>query len=427
MKITNVKARQIIDSRGNPTVEADVILNSGVIGRAAVPSGASTGTNEAIELRDKDPKRFNGLGVLNAVKNVNGEIAQALTGMSADSQTSLDEKMLALDGTDNKGRLGANAILAVSLAAAKAAALEKKVPLYEYLNSLSPKANYAMPVPMVNIINGGKHAAGSTDIQEFMIMPVGLPTFSAAIQASAEIFAALKKVIAAHGYGTTVGDEGGFAPHVKSGNKEALDLIAEAVGKTSYKLGTDIMFALDVASSELYENGSYSLKTENKTLTSEQMADWLAELAKNYPIFSIEDGLAESDWNGWQYLTKILGDKVQLVGDDLLVTNEKFLERAINEKAGNAILVKVNQIGSLTETLKTVSMANGANWHSIISHRSGETEDTTIADLSVALGTGQIKTGSMCRTDRVAKYNQLLRIEEALGAKAPYAGKSILK
>ncbi len=427
MKIKITKARQILDSRGNPTIEADVILDSGVLGRAAVPSGASTGTNEAVELRDKDNSKYNGLGVLKAVENVNGEIAQAVRGLDASGQAELDQKMLRLDGTDNKGRLGANAILAVSLAAAKAAAIEKKLPLYEYLATLSPGSKLSLPVPMVNIINGGKHAAGSTDIQEFMIMPVGSPTFSEAIRTAAEIFASLKKVIALHGYGTTVGDEGGFAPHVKNGNKEALDLITEAVAKTSYKLGTDIVFGLDVAASELNENGKYVLKTEGKTLSSEQMAEWLAKLALDYPIFSIEDGLAESDWVGWKQLTGLVGSKLQLVGDDLLVTNTKFLDQAIKEKAGNAILVKVNQVGTLTETLKAVEMAKAAGWNAIISHRSGETEDTTIADLSVALGTGQIKTGSMSRTDRLAKYNQLLRIEEELGSKAVYAGRTIIK
>ncbi|OHA17875.1 MAG: phosphopyruvate hydratase [Candidatus Taylorbacteria bacterium RIFCSPLOWO2_02_FULL_43_11] len=426
MKIKHLKARQIIDSRGNPTVEADVVLDSGVMGRAAVPSGASTGSNEAIELRDGDKNVFDGKGVLKAVKNVNDEIAKALIGKNSENQGEIDTAMLKLDGTENKARLGANAIVAVSLAVAKASAQEKNVPFYKYLSSLAGNSSLSLPVPMVNIINGGKHAAGSTDIQEFMIMPVGLPTFGEAIRASAEIFASLKRVISAKGYGTTVGDEGGFAPHVKNGNKEALDLISEAVGRTSYKLGDNIFLALDVAASELYEKGKYVLKTENKTLTSEEMSGWLFDLASKYPIFSIEDGLAEGDWHGWIKLTEMAGQKLQLVGDDLLVTNTKFLKRAIDEKAGNTILVKLNQIGTLTETLESVAMAKTANWNAIISHRSGETEDTTIADLSVALGTGQIKTGSMCRTDRTAKYNQLLRIEEELGSRAIYAGKSIL-
>src|SRR3989338_3938962 len=376
MKIKHLKARQIIDSRGNPTVEADVVLDSGVMGRAAVPSGASTGSNEAIELRDGDKNVFDGKGVLKAVKNVNDEIAKALIGKNSENQGEIDTAMLKLDGTENKARLGANAIVAVSLAVAKASAQEKNVPFYKYLSSLAGNSSLSLPVPMVNIINGGKHAAGSTDIQEFMIMPVGLPTF---------------------------GEEGGFAPHVKNGNKEALDLISEAVGRTSYKLGDNIFLALDVAASELYEKGKYVLKTENKTLTSEEMSGWLFDLASKYPIFSIEDGLAEGDWHGWIKLTEMSGQKLQLVGDDLLVTNTKFLKRAIDEKAGNTILVKLNQIGTLTETLESVAMAKTANWNAIISHRSGETEDTTIADLSVALGTGQIKTGSMCRTDRTAK------------------------
>lgn len=428
MKIKTIKARQILDSRGTPTVEADVILESGVLGRASVPSGASTGSNEAIELRDGDSNFFDGKAVTKAVTNVENEIAKALCDMDAGSQAEIDKQMITLDGTENKGRLGANAILAVSLAVAKAESLERKIPLYEYLATLSPiKTKMSLPVPMVNIINGGKHAAGSTDIQEFMIMPVGSPTFSSGIQACAEIFQSLKKIISKHGYGTTVGDEGGFAPAVKGGHKEALDLISEAVGKTKYKLGTDIVLALDVASSELYENGKYQLKTESKAFTSEEMTGWLLDLASNYPIYSIEDGLAESDWDGWKHLTQKAENKLQLVGDDLLVTNTKFLERAIKEKAGNAILVKLNQIGTLTETLEAVSLARRANWNAIISHRSGETEDTTIADFAVALGTGQIKTGSMCRTDRTAKYNQLLRIEEQLGKKAVYAGNSILK
>jgi len=427
MNITNIHAREIIDSRGNPTVEADVTLDSGVMGRAAVPSGASTGTNEAVELRDGDAKRFVGKGVLHSVEFVNTEIAQALIGMDASMQTALDERMIALDGTENKGRIGANAILAVSLALAKAAALEKRIPLYAYLSSLATVTpTLALPLPMVNIINGGKHAAGSTDIQEFMIMPVGAKTFADAARMCAEVFHALGKVIASKGYGTTVGDEGGYAPAVREGNKEALALISEAVTKAGYELGKDIVFALDVAASELYVDGKYELKTEGRTLTSQEMSDWLITLAAEYPIVSIEDGLSEHDWDGWKYFTAQAGDKLQVVGDDLLVTNVKFLERGIAERAANAILVKLNQIGTLTETIRAVEMAHAAGWKAIISHRSGETEDTTIADLVVALGAGQIKTGSMSRTDRVAKYNQLIRIEESLGASAVFKGASAL-
>ncbi len=426
MNITNIHAREIIDSRGNPTVEADVTLDSGVMGRAAVPSGASTGTNEAVELRDGDG-RFGGKGVRHAVEFVNTEIAQALVGMDASMQTALDERMIALDGTENKGRIGANAILAVSLAAAKAVALEKRVPLYEYLASLATVTpTPTLPLPMVNIINGGKHAAGSTDIQEFMIMPIGAKTFADAARMCAEVFHALGKVIASKGYGTTVGDEGGYAPAVREGNKEALALISEAVTKAGYELGKDIVFALDVAASELYVDGKYELKTEGRTLTSQEMSDWLITLAAEYPIVSIEDGLSEHDWDGWKYFTAQAGDKLQVVGDDLLVTNVKFLERGIAERAANAILVKLNQIGTLTETIRAVEMAHAAGWKAIISHRSGETEDTTIADLVVALGAGQIKTGSMSRTDRVAKYNQLIRIEESLGASAVFKGASAL-
>lgn len=423
MNITHIHAREIIDSRGNPTVEADVTLDSGIVGRAAVPSGASTGVNEAMELRDGDMKRFGGKGVLRAVEFVNTEIASALIGMDASAQMLLDEKMIALDGTENKSRLGANAILAVSLAAAKAAALEKRIPLYEYLHSLTTtKPAFTLPLPMINIINGGKHAAGSTDIQEFMIMPVGATSFTQAVRMCAEVFHSLGKVISKKGYGTTVGDEGGYAPAVREGNKEALALISEAVVSAGYELGKDIVFALDVAASELYADGKYELKTEGRTLTSQEMADWLIALATEYPIVSIEDGLSEHDWEGWKYFTQKSNGKLQIVGDDLLVTNVKFLERGIREHAGNAILVKLNQIGTLTETIRAVEMAHAAGWKAIISHRSGETEDTTIADLVVALGTGQIKTGSMSRTDRVAKYNQLLRIEESLGTSAVFAG-----
>jgi enolase len=428
MKIHHIHARQVLDSRGNPTVEADVILENGIMGRAIAPSGASTGTHEALELRDGDKSLFGGKGVMNAVANVNGEIATTLRGRDVRDQKGLDDAMIALDGTPNKSRLGANAMLAVSLAAAKAAALDKNIPLYEHIKTLSgSRKPFTLPVPMVNIINGGQHAAGSTDIQEFMIMPIGAPTFSKAMQMCTEVFHALKKVLEEKGYGTTVGDEGGYAPAVREGNKEALALIALAVSKAGYTLGTDIALALDVASSELYENGKYVLATENKTLSSEEMAAWYADLAKEYPVVSIEDGLAEEDWSGWTKMTATLGDKIQLVGDDLLVTNTDFLARGIAEKACNSILVKLNQIGTLSETIAAVKMAEDAGFTAVISHRSGETEDTTIAHLAVGLSTGQIKTGSMCRTDRMAKYNELLRIEESLGDAAVYAGASALK
>ena len=422
MKIKTIHAREIIDSRGNPTVEADVVLDSGEFGRAAVPSGASTGSHEALELRDGDKKRYAGKGVLKAVEYVNGEIAQALVGQDASDQKNIDEIMIALDGTETKSRLGANAILAVSLANAKAAAAAKQMQLFEYVRTLSgnPK-DMLLPLPLCNIINGGKHAAGSTDIQEFMIMPVGAPTFKEAVRMMAEVFHALKKVLEEKGYGTTVGDEGGYAPQVKAGNKEALELISHAVEKAGYVLGKDIKLALDVASSELYENGTYRLATENKMLTADEVIEFYKNLATEFPIVSIEDGLAEDDWDGWKKLTAAMPG-TQLVGDDLLVTNVKFLERAIQEKAGNAILIKVNQIGTLTETIQAVDMAHAAGWKAVMSHRSGETEDTTIAHLAVGLGTGQIKTGSMSRTDRVAKYNELLRIEEQLGDKAVFAG-----
>lgn len=427
MEIARIHARQIIDSRGNPTVEADVILKDGTLGRAAVPSGASTGSNEAVELRDGDAA-FGGKSVMKAVENVNGAIAQALAGMDASDQQALDQKLIDLDGTPNKGTLGANAILAVSLAAAKAAALSQGMPLYGYFRHLAGEnGDFRLPVPMMNIINGGKHAAGSTDIQEFMIMPVGAATFSKAIQMGAEIFHALAKVLKDNSYGTTVGDEGGYAPHVKNGNAEALELISTAVEKAGYSLGKDVVLALDVAASELYDDGKYHLATENRSLTSGEMVDWLIELAEKYPIASIEDGLAEDDWEAWDMLTKRAGDTLQIVGDDLLVTNVSFLKRGIEEKAANAILVKLNQIGTLSETIDAVKMAHEAGWKAVISHRSGETEDTTIAHLVVGLSTGQIKTGSMSRTDRVAKYNELLRIEEELGADAKYAGRDALE
>ncbi len=429
MNITSIHARQILDSRGNPTVEADVILENGMCGRAAVPSGASTGSHEAIELRDGDPAVYGGKSVLQAVAHVNGEIAKAVVGMDTTAQSGIDEAMIALDGTPNKSRLGANAILAVSLATAKAAALAQGVPLYAYVLTLAGGAADAgggitLPVPLMNIVNGGAHAAGSTDIQEFMIVPVGAKTMADAVQMGANVFHALKKVLAAKGYGTTVGDEGGYAPAVKGGNAEALALIAEAVAATGYALGTDLMLALDVAASELWDDATktYRLATERKSLTSAEMVAWLGALASQYPIISIEDGLDENDWAGWTAMTAALGAAKQLVGDDLLVTNTQFLSRAIGEKAGNAILIKPNQIGTLTETIAAVTMAHDAGWRAILSHRSGETEDTTIAHLAVGLGTGQIKTGSLSRTDRVAKYNELLRIEEALGAGAHYPG-----
>lgn len=425
MKITDIHARQILDSRGNPTVEADVTLEDGTLGRAAVPSGASTGSHEAIELRDGGVD-YGGKAVTKAVGYVNGEIRAALLGQEAENQSNIDQLMIDLDGTPNKGRLGANAILAVSLATAKAAAVSKKLPLYQYVADLSGTTTLSLPLPMMNIVNGGKHAAGSTDIQEFMIMPVGADTFSRALQMGAEIFQALGKVLHSKGYGTTVGDEGGYAPAVKNGNAEALELIEEAVTKAGYTLGKDVVLALDVASTELMEDGAYVLNTENKTLDSEQMVDFYEDLASRFPIHSIEDGLGEDDWEGWQALTARLGDATQLVGDDLLVTNTEFLRRGINEKAANAILIKVNQIGSLTETIAAVQMAHAAGWKAVMSHRSGETEDTTIAHLAVGLNTGQIKTGSLSRTDRVAKYNELLRIEEELGDAARFAGKDAL-
>jgi enolase len=428
MKITAIHAREILDSRGNPTVETDVTLEDGTVGRCAVPSGASTGAYEAHELRDGDKSRFGGKGVLSAVNAVNTEITEKLIGMDASDQRAIDTAMIELDGTENKKRLGANAILAVSIATAQAVALSQKMPLFKYVRTLSSvKKDFILPLPLCNVINGGKHAAGSTDIQEFMIAPIGFTKFSEAVRALAEVFAALKKVLESKGYGTTVGDEGGYAPAVKNGNAEALDLISEAVSKAGYELGKDIVFALDVASSELIEDGKYNLVREGKVLSSEDMAAWYKELCNKYPILSIEDGLGEDDWSGWINLTKSIGENTQLVGDDLLVTNVKFLERGIREKAANAILVKVNQIGTLTETIDAVDMAHKAGWKAVMSHRSGETEDVAIAHLAVGLGTGQIKTGSVSRTDRTAKYNELLRIEEVLGVDARYAGVEALK
>jgi enolase len=426
MKISSIHARQILDSRGNPTIEADVTLENGILGRAAVPSGASTGSHEAIELRDGGDL-YGGKSVLNAIAHVNGELSEALVGMEVTNQTDIDQKMIDLDGTENKGRLGANAILAVSLACAKAAALAKGKPLYAYVATLAGNSKLVLPLPMMNIINGGKHAAGSTDIQEFMIMPVGAANFSDCIRMGAEIFQALGKVLKSKGYATTVGDEGGYAPAVKNGNAEALELISEAVASAGYKLGEDVVLALDVASSELIQDGKYALATESKQLSSEEMVAFYEDLVNRFPIVSIEDGLGEDDWDGWKQLTEKLGDRIQLVGDDLLVTNTEFLKRGIAEKAGNAILIKVNQIGTLTETIRAVNMAHDAGWKAVISHRSGETEDTTIAHLAVGLGTGQIKTGSLSRTDRVAKYNELMRIEEQLGESAIFAGRDAVE
>lgn len=427
MKIKAIKARQILDSRGNPTVEADVTLENGMIGRAAVPSGASTGTHEALELRDGDTSKYLGKGVLKAVEHVNTEIADKLVGMDVTDQRGLDQAMIDLDGTESKNRLGANAILAVSLAAAKAAAMSQNKPLYEYIGKLANNTTYTLPLPMMNIINGGKHGNWGADLQEFMIFPVGAATFSDCLRMGAEIFHHLAKVLKENGYNITVGDEGGYAPTLKNGNSEAFDLISRAVGKAGYKLGQDILLAIDGAASEFYENGNYVLKSEGKTLSTDEFINWLSELVEKYPIVSMEDCLDQEAWDGWQKITALIGDKVQLVGDDLLVTNTKFLEKAIEQKAGNAILIKVNQIGSLTETIDAVEMAHKAGWKAVISHRSGETEDTTIAHIAVGLNAGQIKTGSLSRTDRTAKYNELLRIEEELGDKAVFAGPKGLK
>ncbi len=420
-QIANVRAREIIDSRGNPTVEADVILVGGALGRAAVPSGASTGSREAIELRDNDAERFGGKGVLDAVANVNGRIAKALIGMDAGDQQAIDKAMLELDGTENKNELGANAILAVSLAVAKAAAAAHEMPLYRYLAAGKSK-EFSLPVPMMNIINGGEHADNSVDLQEFMIVPVGASSINEAIRCGAEIFHALKKVLHGKGMNTAVGDEGGFAPDLSS-NEEAIQVILEAVDKAGYKAGEDIMIAIDAASSEFYKDGKYVLASEDKEMSSEEFVDFLADWVERYPIISIEDGLDESDWDGWKILTEKLGKKVQLVGDDLFVTNPAILKEGIEKGIGNSILIKVNQIGTLTETLEAISMAQEAGYTAVVSHRSGETEDTTIADIAVATNAGQIKTGSMSRSDRVAKYNRLIRIAEALGEKAKYPGR----
>lgn len=413
MKIKNIIARQIFDSRGFPTVECDVVLENGSLGRAAVPSGASTGAGEALELRDGDAA-FNGKGVSKAVANVNDIIAPALVGKDVEDQFALDEQILALDGTENKSKLGANATLAVSLALAKAGAISKNQPLYAYVGGLVGNTTFTLPMPMLNILNGGKHAAGSTDIQEFMIMPLAAQNFSQAMQMASEIYHALGKVLSAKGYTTTVGDEGGYAPSVSGGSQEALELIEEAVAKAGYTMGTDVKLALDVASSELVEDGGYNFAREGKKFTAEELIAFYDDLATKFPLVSIEDGLGEDDWDGWKQLTQQLGDRVQLVGDDLLVTNTKLLEKAIAEKAANAILIKPNQIGTLSETIKAVQMAQQAGWNTVMSHRSGETEDATIAHLAVGLNTGQIKTGSFSRSDRIAKYNELIRIAESL-------------
>ena len=424
--ITKIHAREILDSRGNPTLEAEVTLESGAFGRAAVPSGASTGVREALELRDGDKSRYLGKGVTKAVNNVNTEISDALVGMDGQDQTALDNKMIALDGTDTKERLGANALLAVSLAAAHAAADENKEALYVHLGNKIGASKYTMPVPMMNIINGGEHADNSVDLQEFMILPVGAPSFKEALRYGAEVFHTLRGVLHAKGMNTAVGDEGGFAPDLSS-NEEAIEVILEAIEKAGFVAGKDIYLGLDAASSEFYKDGVYNLASEGKTFSAEEFSDYLAGWCEKYPIITIEDGLDEGDWAGWAYLTEKLGDKVQLVGDDLFVTNTKILKEGIDKSIGNSILIKFNQIGTLTETLNAISMAHDADYTAVISHRSGETEDSTIADLCVATNAGQIKTGSLSRSDRIAKYNQLLRIEEALGDKAVYAGKSAFK
>ncbi len=418
--IEEIWAREILDSRGNPTVEAEVILEDGTRGRAAVPSGASTGENEAVELRDGDDARYLGKGVSKAVENVNEKIAYELEGLDALDQTLVDEAMIALDGTENKSNLGANAILAVSMATARAAAAFQEIPLYRYIGGTNAKT---LPVPMMNIINGGAHADNNVDFQEFMVMPVGAESFSEALRAGAEIFHNLKKVLSSRGYATSVGDEGGFAPNLKS-NEEAIETILEAIDKAGYSAGENIMIALDPASSEFFKDGKYIFKKSDKReLTSEQMADYWIEWTEKYPIISIEDGMAENDWDGWKYLTEKIGKKVQLVGDDLFVTNTKFLQKGIDEAAANSILIKVNQIGTLTETLDAIELAKTNNMTAVISHRSGETEDSFIADLAVATNAGQIKTGSLSRSDRIAKYNQLLRIEEDLDTSARYPGR----
>ena len=417
--IVDVVAREILDSRGNPTVEADVLLESGVMGRAAVPSGASTGTREAIELRDGDASRYLGKGVMQAVENINTEISEAIIGLDAQEQAFIDQTMIDLDGTDNKSRLGANAILAVSMAVAKAAAEESGLPLYRYFGGMSPMQ---MPVPMMNIINGGEHANNSLDIQEFMVMPVGAANFREALRCGAEIFHALKKLLDKKGHSTAVGDEGGFAPNLGS-HAEALQIIMQAIEAAGYVPGQDVLLALDCAASEFYKDGKYHLSGEGLQLTSAQFVDYLANLADQFPIVSIEDGMSEADWDGWKLLTDRLGDKVQIVGDDVFVTNTKIFKEGIKKGIGNSILIKINQIGTLSETFAAVELAKRAGYTAVISHRSGETEDSTIADIAVGLNAGQIKTGSLSRSDRIAKYNQLIRIEEDLGDTASYPGR----
>ncbi|MEL0269418.1 MAG: phosphopyruvate hydratase [bacterium] len=420
--IKNIKAREILDSRGNPTVEVDVFLENGVFGRAAVPSGASTGEYEAAELRDNDKSRYSGKGVLNAVNNVNNEINKTLIGTDVNDQTKIDNTLINLDGTQNKSRLGANAILGVSLASARAASTVNEIPLYQHLGTTNA---FIMPVPMMNILNGGSHANNTVDIQEFMIFPFGASTFSEALRIGTEIFHKLKSELHKKGLNTAVGDEGGFAPNLRS-NEEAIEIILKSIEKAGYKPGEEVFLALDVAASELYENGEYNLMSENKAFSSSEMTSYLESLVEKYPIISIEDGLDENDWDGWKKLTKSLGQNVQIVGDDLTVTNITRLQKAIDNKSMNSILIKLNQIGTLSETIQAVELARKVNYGAVISHRSGETEDTFIADLSVAMGMGQIKTGSISRSDRVAKYNQLLRIEEHLGSQASIASIDVL-
>lgn len=421
--IKEIRGREILDSRGNPTVEADVMLDTGEMGRASVPSGASTGSREALELRDKDKNRYLGKGVLKAVGFIDHDLNRGLKDFDVTQQSKIDQTMLELDGSENKEKFGANAILAVSLACAKAAAQSQKLPLYQYLGG---RSDYLMPVPMMNIINGGAHADNNIDFQEFMILPVGLPTFSEALRAGVEVFHHLKQLLKQHHYNTNVGDEGGFAPDLPN-HAAAIELILEAITQAGYRPKQDICLGLDVASSEFYRDSRYHLGGEKRILSDDEFVDYLADLVNKYPIISIEDGMAENDWGGWGKLTKRLGNTTQLVGDDLFVTNTAILKRGISENVANAILIKLNQIGTLTETLAAIRLAQESNYNTIISHRSGETADTTIADLAVATNAGQIKTGSLCRTDRVAKYNELLRIEKALGAKAKYVGMSVFK
>ena len=421
--INEIKAREILDSRGNPTLEVDVKLENGTVGRAAVPSGASTGAHEAVELRDNDHKRFKGKGVSKAIENVNHDLAKALVGANSNDQENVDRKMIVLDGTENKSKLGANAILGISLAVAKAAAICSSQSLFRYIGG---EAARLLPVPMMNIINGGEHADNPIDIQEFMIMPIGAKNIKEAVRMGSEVFHTLKAELKSAGLSTSVGDEGGFAPNISS-TRDALDFILKSIEKAGYKAGEDIYLALDCASTEYFHDGKYHLSGENKVLSSEENATYLAKLVNDYPIVSIEDGMSEDDWEGWQILTNELGNKIQLVGDDLFVTNPKRLKKGIDISCANSMLVKVNQIGTLTETLEAVALAHSANYTNVMSHRSGETEDTTIADLAVATNCGQIKTGSLARSDRLAKYNQLIRIEEELGSFAKYAGRSILK